>query len=101
MCAQCSRLNAEAVSSIDNSLQNGVTVMTLSTVNQCSVIQVTCSGITANERVTLLAATTSLVSGVGSVSFNFTCNSAASWMTAAGTIVDSVACGRYNCKIQK
>lgn len=99
MCAQCARLSAGAVSSIDNSLQNGFTTMTFTTVNSCSTVQVTCSGSTASERVTLLAATTSLISGVGSVSFNFTCNSAANWMTAAGTIVDSVACGRYNCKL--
>uniref|UniRef100_A0A1I7V4R0 C6 domain-containing protein n=1 Tax=Caenorhabditis tropicalis TaxID=1561998 RepID=A0A1I7V4R0_9PELO len=96
LCAQCSRLSAGAVSSIDDSLQNGITTMTFSTVNSCSSVHVTCSGITSSERVTLLAATTSLISGIGSVSFNFTCNSAADWMTAAGTIVDSVSCGRYN-----
>ncbi|CAL2044978.1 unnamed protein product [Caenorhabditis brenneri] len=96
LCAQCPRLNAGAVSSIDNSLQNGITTMTFSTVNSCSTVQVTCSGVTSTERVTLLAATTSLISGVGSVTFNFTCNSGADWMTTAGTIVDSVACGRYN-----
>ncbi|CAI2354689.1 unnamed protein product [Caenorhabditis sp. 36 PRJEB53466] len=96
LCAQCTRPTVNAVSSIDNSLTNGLTSMTVYTVNSCSVVQVTCSGSTSTERVTLLAATTSLVSGVGSVSFNLTCNSAAGWMTAAGTLVDSVACGRYN-----
>ncbi|CAO4379571.1 unnamed protein product [Caenorhabditis nigoni] len=96
MCAQCSRLTAGAVSSIDDSLINGITAMTFSTENSCSTVQVVCSGVTSTERVTLLAATTSLISGVGSVSFNFKCNSAAEWMTSAGTIVDSVACGRYN-----
>ncbi|CAB3397575.1 unnamed protein product [Caenorhabditis bovis] len=95
LCAQCGRLNVGPISTIDDSMLNGVSTIAFSTVNKCRHATVTCSGEDDSEGVTLFAASSSLISGKGSISFNFICNSASHWMTNAGTSISEVMCGRW------